>query len=244
MSRKPRIMFFDIETCPNVVYSWRIGHKIDLSAENLIEERRIICICWKYLGEKDAYYLTWDKNQCDKSMLEAFGKELNDCDAAIGHNGDHFDIKWVKTRNLIHGLPPLTNIQTVDTLKLARNNFNFNSNRLDYIGDILKVGRKSETGGYKLWTDTMNGSKKALDGMVNYCINDVYLLEKVFKKLSIYSDKMPINIATLSNGDRNECPACGGSTRKFGIRYNKSHAKQRYICRDCSHTFSDTRKLK
>ena len=41
-----RRLYFDCETSPNIVYSWRIGYKIELSHDSIIEERRIICISY------------------------------------------------------------------------------------------------------------------------------------------------------------------------------------------------------
>lgn len=239
-----KIMFFDIETSPNVVYSWRVGNKINLTTDNIVHERKIICISWKYEHEDYVYSLTWDKNQDDKQMLKEFGKELENCDVAIGHNGDKFDIKWVKTRNIIHKLPPLNNIVTIDTLKLARRYFNFNSNRLDYLGDILGVGRKHETGGYSLWTAVLDGDKKALNKMVEYCNQDVILLEDVFHEITPYVDRMPAHLGIIKGKDRVSCKACGSTdTQKYGIRKKTTGSYQRYKCNSCCHTYLDSRKL-
>ena len=37
-------LFFDIETSPNIGYFWRAGYKLNIGADNIIEERKIICI--------------------------------------------------------------------------------------------------------------------------------------------------------------------------------------------------------
>lgn len=236
-------MFFDIETSPNVVYSWRIGQKVNLTTDNIIEERRIICICWKYLGEDTTYYLTWDKNQNDKEMLREFGKELESADVAIGHNGDAFDLKWVKTRNLMHKLPPLTNITTIDTLKLSRRYFNFNSNKLDYLGEALGLGRKTETGGYSLWLGCLDNDKKSLDKMVDYCCNDVVLLENVYKQLLPYVDRTNFHAGYHMTGDLNSCPSCGScATIKYGHVRTRTGIFTKRQCKDCGHVFKSSKK--
>ena len=40
-------LFFDIETSPNIVYSWRTGYNLTITTENIITERAIICISYK-----------------------------------------------------------------------------------------------------------------------------------------------------------------------------------------------------
>ncbi|MGH7867674.1 MAG: hypothetical protein ACREP9_08610 [Candidatus Dormibacteraceae bacterium] len=79
----------------------------------------------------------------------------------MAHNGDYFDIPWVKGRLLFHGLPPMRPIPTIDTKALASRHFYLNSNRLDYLGQYLGVGKKIKTD-YDLWLDCMNGDEKAL----------------------------------------------------------------------------------
>ena len=65
-------LFFDIETSPMIVYSWRVGWKLTIPPENIIEDWKIICISYKWEHEKKVKNLVWDKNQCDKQMLIDF----------------------------------------------------------------------------------------------------------------------------------------------------------------------------
>jgi DNA polymerase elongation subunit (family B) len=47
--------------------------------------------------------LTWDKKQSDKAMIKAFLKVMAQADEIVAHNGDKFDLKWLRTRALLHG---------------------------------------------------------------------------------------------------------------------------------------------
>lgn len=230
-----KILFFDIETSPNVVYTWSLGRKINISAESLIEERKIICICFKYLGDDNVYSLTWDKDQNDKDMVEAFLEELNSCDVAIGHNGDNFDVKWVKTRALVHGLNPSNLLKTVDTLKLARQNFKFNSNRLDYIGKYLELGGKKDAGGFDTWKGVLAGDKQSLETMVDYCAGDVELLERVYLKMLPHVKNISYHAGMLNGNGKRACDKCGGDNF---INYGKLHSKtgtyQKLKCNSCN----------
>lgn len=202
-----RRLFFDIETSPNLVFSWNVGYEVRIDYDNIIKERAIICICYKFEGESKVHHLTWDKGD-DKKMLEKFASIINTADEVVGHNSDKFDIKWVRTRCIYHGIPMTHDIKSIDTLKASRGKFRFNSNKLDYLGKYLGLGEKMETGGFSLWKDiVLKNSKKAMKTMVDYCKQDVLLLEKIFQKLNPY---IPVktNAATMFERSAITCPEC------------------------------------
>jgi hypothetical protein len=187
-NRPKRRLFFDIEVSPNIVFSWRIGYDINLPLESIIQERAIICVCYRWEGDEKVYSLQWNKGD-DKDLLVKFSKIVESTDELITQNGDSFDIKWLRTRCLHHGIliPPKFN--SLDTLKMARAGFKFNSNKLDYMGQFLGVGKKIKTDS-DLWRNiTLFNDKKAMNDMVEYCKQDVLLLEKVYEKLQQFSPK-------------------------------------------------------
>ncbi len=214
MKKKFKRLYFDIETSPNLVHSWRVGYDININHDNIVKERAIICICYKWEHERSVKFLTWDKG-CDKKMLEKFIKIMNAADEVCGHNGDKFDIKWVRTRCIYHNIPAFPDYKSIDTLKLSRKGFNFNSNKLDYIAQFLGIGRKLKTGGYDLWkTIVLNNDSKALTKMVKYCKKDVLLLEQVFKRLSNYTYSKT-HVGVLMGNDKDSCPSCGSEHTKL-----------------------------
>ncbi len=179
-----RRLFFDIETSPNTVFSWSVGRKINIDHSNILDERAVICVCWKWEGNDTVGYLKWNKGD-DKQMLKEFCKILNSADEIVTHNGDSFDVKWLRTRCLLHGIEMNPKFKSIDTLKVARKYFRFNSNRLNYLGQYLGVGQKIHTE-FSLWKDVMKGDAAALANMVTYCQQDVRLLEQVYNKLKPY----------------------------------------------------------
>lgn len=227
-------LFFDIETSPNLVTSWNIGRKINIDYDNIVKERAIICICWKWEGEKTVNHLTWNKGD-DKAMLKQFAEIIGSADESIGHNGDQYDLKWLKARCIYHGIPMMPKYQTVDTLKLARQGFRFNSNRLDYLGKFLGLGRKADTGGFGLWKDIVfNNGKASMDKMVKYCKQDVLLLENVFEKLKPYTPHKT-HVGVFLGKDKHSCPECASSTvqsRGYSVTAG-GNKKQRLHCQSC-----------
>jgi len=231
---KVKRLYVDIETSPMIAYTWRIGRKIDLSHDNILREPAIICICWKWEGQ-EVKSLTWDRDQCDKAMLSKFIGILLSADEVIGHNGDRFDLPWIRTRCFFHGIPVPHQLPSVDTLKQARKGFNFPSNRLDYLGKYMGVGRKKETGGFGLWRGVMDKDAASLRTMVDYCKRDVELLERVHHKLYAYA-KPTTHVGVANGGYKHWCQRCGsGNVKLNGNTYVTAHGIEQGAikCRDC-----------
>lgn len=211
-------LFFDIETTPNIVTSWRAGWNITITHEDVIEERKIICISYKWENEDRVHTLKWDKNRDDKKMLEDFVKIANESDEMIAHNGDKFDIKWLRTRCLYHRIPMMPIYKTLDTKKKAVKGFYFNSNKLDYIANFLGLGGKLKHRGFDMWKEILLGDNKtsnlALEEMIEYCEKDVVLLEDVYKVMSPYMEHN-IHMGVLKGGSKHSCPECGAEESKL-----------------------------
>lgn len=228
-------LFYDIETSFNVGVFWRTGYNLNINPGDIIHERAIICICYKWEGEEEIHSLTWSKSQSDKDMISKFCKLLSKADEIVAHNGDRFDLKWIRTRAILHGIDVMPSPKTIDTLKWAKRYFNFNSNKLDYIAKYLKVGAKMETGGLDLWKDIVfRKDKEALDKMVAYCKMDVEVLEAVFKRLKNYAI-VNHNYAVQYGGDRFECPECSGTNQQYNKKVVTSAGTVHHWlkCRDC-----------
>lgn len=240
---KTKRLFFDIETSYNIVKAWRIGYNLNISSDDLIHERSVICVCWKWEGESKVNSLSWNKGD-DKQLLIDFVKILNSADEIFAHNGDRFDIRWLRTRCLYHGVDMLPKYNSIDTLKLAKKYFYLNSNKLDYIGSFTGVGKKMETGGLKLWDAIiLDNDVKAMDKMIKYCKVDVIRLQQVYDKISPYIEPKS-HIGVANGGDKCDCASCGSkNTRCNNTRVLTSGMiKKQMLCKDCgkTHMVSET----
>lgn len=243
LTTKRRRLFFDIETSPNIGLFWSAGFKQRIDYSNIIKERAIICICYKWEDEKDVYHLQWDAKQNDKAMLQKFIEVANLADEMVGHNGDKFDLAWIRTRCLFHRIDMFPQYQTIDTLKLSRAKFRFNSNRLDYIGKFLGMGQKIKTE-FSLWKNiVLDNDKKAMDKMVTYCKQDVKLLEKIFTQLRGHMDNRT-HYGVIFGQDRGSCPECGSDdlVRHKKITTATGLVKIQYQCKTCNRFHSKTDK--
>jgi DNA polymerase III alpha subunit (gram-positive type) len=244
--KEPNIILMDVETTPNMMATWSLwdqhmGHK------QIIKERSLICASWKRLGEKKVHAVSikdcayrYKKDVYDDfHVIKKLRAALKDADIIIGHNGDKFDLKMFNGRCLVHGVPPMPPISTVDTLKVLKKEFRLNANRLDYVGKLLGYGGKYFTE-MKMWTDIIDPAvsykiKSAqIDKMVEYNKRDVELLEKVYCRLVGWTRNHPT--IGLIMGKEDGCGHCGSDDlTPCKVPYRtKTRAYQMYVCNDCT----------
>jgi uncharacterized protein YprB with RNaseH-like and TPR domain len=230
MSNNKRILLFDIESTPNLGYTWEKWQQNVISFK---KEWELLSFAYKWLGEKEVYCIARNdfKDKTDKSLTMALKDVLEQSDVVIAHNGDAFDIKKANAKFIEHNLGPLKPIHKIDTKKIAKKYFKFNSNSLDDLGALLKVGRKQKTGGFDLWLGCMAGKKASFDLMKKYNKQDVVLLEKVYLRLRPWMEVHP-NVYI----DRpSSCPKCGGtSLENKGIVRRANSNYRSFKCRTCS----------
>jgi rubredoxin len=230
-------LFWDIETSPNIGFFWRPGYKVNLSHDNIIKERAIICICYKWEKEKKVHKLVWDKG-CDIKLCKEFMAVMEQADEMVAHNGDRFDMKWFRARCLKHDLGVPKDVTTVDTLKLSRSKFELNSHRLDYIAKFLLGYGKIDTS-FGLWKGiVLDGCEKSMAHMVRYCKRDVNILQEVYEYIVKYT-KMKTHVGVLQGYDGWTCPSCGSSNvTRYGKRIGATGiVRQRMQCQDCGHIY-------
>lgn len=235
--RGTRILLFDIETMANLAFVW------GKYEQNVIQYERewfMLSFAYKWLGEKTTYVkslpdfrgYTKDKKN-DKALVQALWSLFDEADIIIAHNGNSFDIKKANAKFIEHGLKPPSPYKQIDTKLVARRYFNFNSNKLDDLANILGLGRKIDTGGFELWMDCVAGKKNAWRKMCTYNKHDVVLLEKVYLKLRSWMVNHP-HVGVLSD-EKEACPSCGKHSlqrRGYAIRGNKTRVR-RLQCTSC-----------
>lgn len=226
-----KVLIYDIETSYNIGKFWRCGYNLNINPGDIIHERKIICISYKWLGEKEVYNLAWDKNQDDKFLIEQFIEVLNESDMIVAHNGDRYDLKFIKTRALFHRLKMLVDYKQFDTLKLAKKKFMFNSNKLDYISKFLGHTGKIGTN-MKLWDDiVLHKCPVAMQKMIEYCDEDVVQLEKVFNTL-VHWDNPKFHAGVLNGRTKQSSPVSGSYNLEKIKVVSTTAGTKKYIMKD------------
>jgi hypothetical protein len=234
MSTQAKIVLVDIETAPSLGYCWG---KWEQNILDFKVDWYLLSFAYKILGEGKVYtkcladYPKYRKDlENDKALVEDLWKVFDDADIIMGHNLDSFDIRKANARFLTHGLPPPSPYKTVDTLKIARRAFKFDSNKLDDLGRYLSIGRKLPHTGFHLWLNCMSGDLKAWNLMKRYNSQDVILLEKVYYAIRAWAPVHP----NVNQGELQACPKCGSKdVQKRGFSYTLLRQKQRFVCKSC-----------
>lgn len=232
-----KTLLYDIETAPNLAYVWG---KWEQNAIAFERSWYILTFAYKWLDDKkvrafslpdfDGYK---DDKTNDKALCAELWKLFNEADVVIGHNSDAFDNKKSYARFVQHKFAPPAPFQSVDTKKVAKRHFKFDSNKLDDLGDYLGVGRKMVHTGFDMWLGCIvRDDPKEWDRMVKYNKQDVLLLERVYHAMRPYMNNHPN--ANVYNETLANCPNCGGSRLiRNGWRPTRTGRYQRYQCTDC-----------
>lgn len=234
---KNKILLFDIETAPLVSYTWGIWEQNVIDVK---EDWYMLSFSAKWLGEKETKvyglpdFPLYKKDKTnDKELIRKLWELFDEAEVLVAHNGDEFDIKKANARFITHNLTPPAPYQKIDTKKVAKRYFKFDSNKLDELGEYLGVGRKSPTGGFDLWLGCMAGDKKSWQRMKDYNKQDVVLLEKIYIELRPWMNNHP-NLNIINDTLRN-CPTCGSDKvhSRGVVPVGRTSTKKRFKCTDC-----------
>jgi DNA polymerase elongation subunit (family B) len=240
MKTKLKILLLDIETAPHQVYVWGMWDQ-NVQLDRLIEHGRTLC--WAAKWYEDESGIEWDYEPSGaKRMIKAVHKMMNEADVIVTYNGLRFDIPTLNNEFIKYGLTPIRPNKHIDLLRTAKAQFRLASNKLSYVAEYLKLGKKVSHKGFALWTGCLAGNKADWEKMVEYNIGDVDLLEKVYTRLRPWVKNHPD--VTIDNTEEH-CAACGSEhVQRRGERRTKQFAITRLHCQDCgSWTDGSKRKI-
>lgn len=230
-----KLLFLDIETSPNTAHVWGLWQQ-NVGLSQLRESSRVMCWSAMWAGAEEVYFSS-EHNTSHKNMIKAAHKLLDEADAVCHYNGKKFDIPTLNKEFLKHGLLPPSPYKQIDLLRVARSQFRFPSNKLDYVAQQLGLGKKVSHEGHELWLKCMAGDDEAWAKMEEYNINDVLLLEKVYDRLLPWITNHP-NMSYMQR--EYVCPTCGGNHYQHrGFRVAAAGTYKRLQCKDCGTWFSD-----
>jgi uncharacterized protein YprB with RNaseH-like and TPR domain len=161
-----RTLLVDVETSPNTAHVWGLWQQ-NVSLNQLMESSRVMCWAAKWLDEKVVLFDS-EYRSSHKAMLKGIHSLLSQADTVIHYNGTKFDIPTLNKEFLVHGLGKPAPFRQMDLLRVARQQFKFASNRLDYVAQALEVGQKTKHEGHELWVKCMHGDPSAWSRMERY----------------------------------------------------------------------------
>jgi hypothetical protein len=230
---KPKILFLDIETAPNTAFVWGLYDQ-NISHEHLETSSYILCWSAKWPGHRLMHFASTQRHGA-KEMLHGIHTLLNAADVVVHYNGLNFDIPTLNKSFIKHGMPPPSPYKQVDLLRVCRQAFRFESNKLDAVLKTLGLGAKVKHRGFQLWVGCMKGDKQCWREMERYNRGDVIRLEKLYYKLLPWIERHP-NIGVYSN--KPACTNCGSTNvQRRGKQVAISQWYARLHCQACGRWF-------
>lgn len=180
-----RILFFDLES---------------VGVNAFFGDTGIMLMCAYKWADGDTQILTMTRDEFqtldDLRIVTEISTRLEEADIRCGHYGQYFDIKFVNTRRLMLGLPPLSEraLEVDDPLKTLWKTTKFHSNRLGHIARALQLKQKKGESNFPgPWMQIIRFRDDAAWGsyqkMAVYCQQDVRTLEEEYFRL--HPEKRP-----------------------------------------------------
>jgi len=226
-----RILFFDLETTPNLVWVWGLFNQ-NISLAQIVKPTEVMCFGARWSDSKKVIFKSIHHDG-KEAMLKELHRLMDEADYICGWNSKAFDHKHINREFIENGLEPPSPTKDLDLMATNKKHFRFPSNKLDYVSKALGVGEKVKHSGFPLWTECMAGNKKAWAEMKKYQIQDVNLLVDLYEKFKPWMDNQHPN-AALYNGKPESCIVCGSEHLTVrGRSYTSTGSYPRYQCQSC-----------
>ncbi|MEM2591450.1 MAG: ribonuclease H-like domain-containing protein [Thermofilaceae archaeon] len=149
----------------------------------------ILCAAVKPLGESVQVFRIDQSPEYakepwnDRWLVEQIREAIAQYDIIVTYYGERFDLPFLRTRLLKHGLPLLPRFRHVDLYKIPRYDLRLHSNTLESLSMFLEGKTEKTRLMPEVWVRASCGDRTALDVVADHCARDVGELEKVFVQL-------------------------------------------------------------
>ena len=163
---------------------------LDIETSNLKANFGIV-LCWCILDDKGALYEDWMTKKDvmsgveDSRVVETCIATMLEFDRVVGHYSTYFDIPFLRTRALIHGLefPGVGELYHTDTWKMARKSLCLHSNRQAVVAESLYGSTVKTRISHPDWRKAMMGNAESMKEVLDHCEKDVQDLKKNYETL-------------------------------------------------------------
>ena len=162
---------------------------------------------------------------------------LCEADVVITQNGNSFDVKKLNARFLLQGFDKPTPFKKIDTLLIAKKEFGFTSNKLEWMTDHInskyKKLKHKKFPGFELWDECLKDNIAAWKEMEEYNKHDVLSLEELYMNIRGWDSKHP-NMALFNHNEEVQCNVCNSTDlSKNGFARTNLSLFQQYKCNNC-----------
>jgi len=211
ISNGAKILIYDVETPRLRANVWWSGKQF-VNGNEIIDEPKIITVAWKWFGENKVHTKTWDKDHCDRELMEVFLEAYNEADLVVGVNNNSFDNRWINARAMKHDLHVNMFVKSLDLQKQMKRIARLPSYALKYLCKFFGVTMKLGHEGLLMWEMVQYGTpaqqKEYLKKMEIYNVGDIISTEEVYVKMLPYM-RHAAHLGVVGGNERYSCPTCG-----------------------------------
>jgi hypothetical protein len=183
----PKELYLDIETSPNMAFLWSLKVNGYVNSDMIVKDWFVISWAASWMDSKEVFSGVVSKRDAkkwnDKNILKPLWNLIDGADIVIGHNSDRFDLRKLNTRFLLHDFGVPRPYRTIDTLKIARRKFAFESNKLEFINTRVGNLPKHDMELNDWMRICLDGDEKRLQKMVSYNRGDVREGKKAYLRM-------------------------------------------------------------
>lgn len=234
---QPKMLFLDIETSPKLAYVWGFFKQM-IGVKQVKDHGRIMSFSAIWNNDPDKNIIYYDNRQeDDTTIVQKLIRLLDEADIVVGHNVDYFDLNVINARSIVLGLNPPSPYKIIDTYKVVKKQFKFESNSLEYLTEVLPIKHKKlahkKFPGFELWLECIKDNEEAWKEMRLYNINDTLAVRDVYEIFRPWIKNHP-NMGVYN--DRPVCAKCGSTHINFrGYTPANSNVSvyRKFVCMDC-----------
>lgn len=136
------------------------------------------------LGSRRPFIVAKNKIGTDDRIVVAkLIEEMEHYDLLVSYNGIKFDLKWLNSKALYHGLRPLSPKFHLDMLPVAKRVFRTHSKRLDVVADYLGYSGKTSLRPEVWQKATHEADPTSMRYIIDHNKKDLIALEFVYLRL-------------------------------------------------------------
>lgn len=216
---------------------WELKQDRWLQPSQIVERPRTICFAFKWWGEDEVFFhAEWEDGP--QALIEKAHSVFDEATHVVGWNSKRFDVPHLRTEMALLEMRPPSPHVDVDLMLIAKRQFRFLSNRLNYVAGELGCGGKVDTGGGDLWRTLRHGVGEELWAarrlMRDYNVADVELTERVLERLLPFASGLNVAAFHDDSADVVRCGSCGSDRVQWrGVQVSATRRYRRFQCQEC-----------
>lgn len=225
--QNPKVLIFDLETSE---LNANRGHIMCAVAKWLNED-------WHYewrIDDDPDYGTTPRSWYYDRDIAVELRDLCEEANVVVAYYGAYgkFDVPFLNTRLLSHQERPCRQLSVVDPYTIAKGKLKLARNNMDSVGALLGCEHQKYHLPWADWHHAKYGDREGMDRILEYCVNDVYTLEDIYKTLLPLAPTHPRAYELPWSGQSEPCRVCGGPTYSKGWKYNSKTRVHDIACKN------------